>query len=189
MALIARNSGGGSYEPVPVGVVQAVCCIVCDIGTQEGSYQGKPVSHHQCIIAWEIDAIMSQGEYEGKRFMVSKFYTLSLHEKATLRKDLESWRGKAFTDEELDGFDVEKLIGANCMLNIVEYKKLDGSVGQKISAIMPMIKSMNKMQPITTTTPQWMIDKRNESIEAREGSNQPRQPGDEQEAPQEDLPF
>lgn len=188
MALIAKSSGG-SYEPAPTGVIQAVCALVEDIGTHEGSYQGKPISRHQCIICWEIDALMSQGEYEGKRFMVSKFYTVSLHEKSSLRKDLESWRGKAFNDEELAGFDVEKLIGVNCMLNIVEYKKLDGSSGQKISAIMPKIKNLPQMQPITTTCPQWIIDKRNESVEAKEGNFQQQGEFAPQQQPEEDLPF
>lgn len=167
MAVLAKSSGK-TYEPIPVGVVQAVCSHVVDIGTHEGSYQGKPVTRHQVVVCWEIDALMSQGEYNGKRFMMSKFYTLSLNEKASLRKDLESWRGKAFTDDELNGFDVEKLIGANCMLNVVEYKKQDGSIGQKIGAIMPAIKNLIPMKQENTVVPQWILDKRAESIEAKD---------------------
>ncbi len=32
---------------------------------------------------------------------------------------LESWRGRAFTPVELDAFDVSKLVGVNCLLNVV----------------------------------------------------------------------
>ena len=43
----------------------------------------------------------------------------TLGKKATLRKLLEGWRGKAFTDEELkDGFDLSKLVGLGCQLVI-----------------------------------------------------------------------
>jgi glutamate mutase epsilon subunit len=42
-----------------------------------------------------------------------------MYEKANLRKILTSWRGKAFTEEEARAFDITKLLGATCMLNIV----------------------------------------------------------------------
>ena len=48
-------------------------------------------------------------ETHGRRFDVARVYTLCLHERAALRKDLESWRGRKFTEQELDGFDLEKL--------------------------------------------------------------------------------
>jgi hypothetical protein len=167
MPIIARNNGK-AYEPLPIGVVQAVCAFVEDIGTHETTFQGKPIQKHQVVVCWEINAQMTNGEYAGKRFMVSKFYTLSLNEKANLRKDLENWRGKAFTEEELAGFDVERLKGINCMLNIVEYKKLDGTTSQRPSAIMPCIKGLEKMIPENTTVPAWIDEMRNNSLEAHE---------------------
>jgi hypothetical protein len=54
---------------------------------------------------------------------VSKKYTLSLGKKANLRSDLESWRGKAFTPEDLKGFDIGQLLGAACMVTIKHDKK------------------------------------------------------------------
>ena len=49
---------------------------------------------------------------------ISKTYTASLNENATLYKDLVTWRGKSFTKEELDGFDLDKMIGAPANLEI-----------------------------------------------------------------------
>ena len=43
---------------------------------------------------------------DGKPFTMSKSWFLSMHEKATLRKDLESWRGRPFSLEEESSFDV-----------------------------------------------------------------------------------
>ena len=165
MAIIAVGSNSKDFEPMPIGNHQAVCAFVEDIGTHESSYQGKPVKNHQIVVCWELNEKMTEGDNAGKPFMISKFYTLSLHEKANLRKDLESWRGRAFTDIELDGFDVEKLIGANCLLNIIEHTKQDGSKFAKVSSISPIIKDMVKIQPINKITPEWIDKKRSQSLE------------------------
>jgi hypothetical protein len=47
--------------------------------------------------------------------VISKEFTLSMHEKSTLRQFLESWRGKAFTEKEALSFDVTALIGKPCL--------------------------------------------------------------------------
>lgn len=168
MALMVTGESNKSYEPIPLGPQQAVCAFVEDIGTHEGSYQGKPIARRQVVICWELAETMTQGEGAGKPFLVSKFYTLSLNEKATLRHDLNAWRGRDFTEEELKGFDLESIIGVNCMLNMVEHKKQDGSVTQKIGSIMPPMKNMQKIIPVNTKPPAWIQKKREESIEHRE---------------------
>jgi hypothetical protein len=165
MPIVAKSNGGGNYEPAPTGLQQAVCVFVEDIGTHTGSYQGKPIQSHQIVICWELAEKMTQGENIGKPFMLSKFYTLSLNEKANLRKDLEAWRGRSFTDEELKGFDLEKLIGINCMVNIVEHTKQDGRTGQKIGSIAPKMKALPDIQKINQKPPAWIDEKRKESIE------------------------
>jgi hypothetical protein len=166
MAIIAKTSGGGDFEPLPLGVTQAVCVFVEDIGTHESNFSGQVLQKHQIVICWELAEKMA----DGRPFMISKFYTLSLHEKATLRKDLENWRGKPFTEAELAGFDVETLRGVNCMLNIVEHKKQDGTLTQKIGSIMPMIKGMAKISPVNTEPPAWIAKRRAESLEAQDGA-------------------
>lgn len=174
MALIVKDNGGKDFELVPAGNHQAVCVFVEDIGTHEGTYQGVPNNRHQIVVCWELVEKMTKGENAGKPFMVSKFYTFSLGEKANLRKDLEAWRGVAFTEDDLkNGFDIEKLKGANCLLNVIHYKKQDGNTGSKIQSISPIIKGMTKITPINTVPPEWIAKKRAESIEARENSSVP----------------
>lgn len=167
MALIAKSTGE-SFELAPTGNQQAVCAFVCDIGTHKSTYQGKELERHQVVVCWELAEKMTKGEYAGKPFMLSKFYTLSLNEKASLRHDLDAWRGIAFTPEELKGFDLEKIIGANCLLNIIESDRQDGSKGRKIASISPLIKGMPKLTTINTTPPAWIAEKRAQSIEALE---------------------
>lgn len=186
MAIIAKSEG--SFEQPPTGMIQAVCVFVHDIGTQVSEYQGKPNVAHKIIVSWELAEKMTEGDYAGKPFMVSKYYTLSLNEKANLRKDLESWRGVKFTEEELDGFDVEKLVGANCFLNLVKNAK-DKVV---ISAITQLPKGTPKLIPVNTTPSEkfmeWIGKERAKSLEARE--SQPNHAvAPESGEQKDDLPF
>lgn len=141
MAIIATaGDGGQTFTPAPVGVHQAVCVDVIDKGIVEVTYQGKTKKQHKISVAWQID----ERRDDGKPYLVYKRYTLSLNEKATLRKDLESWRGRAFTREEEMGFDVETVLGANCQIN-VQHNTVGDKTYANVVSIMPLGKSMGKM--------------------------------------------
>lgn len=132
-----KDNGGGDFEQAPIGTHVARCIKIIDIGTQKSEYQGKVNIRRQVIIGWELpNELMTDGEYAGKPFAVSRFYTASLSEKANLRADLESWRGRAFTKEELGGFSARKILGASCMLSLIQNDK--GKV--KISGVMALPK-------------------------------------------------
>src|SRR5689334_6354597 len=137
MAIMASAKGGQDFAPAPAGTHAAVCCDVIDLGMLEVTFGGKTKSQHKVNIVWQIEELRD----DGKPFNVRKRYTLSLHEKASLRKDLESWRGKAFTAEELAGFDLEALIGVGCMLNIIHKEREDGGTPwANVTAIMKLVK-------------------------------------------------
>lgn len=171
-----------TYEPIPTGMQQAVCAMVCDIGTHEGTYEGRPNIRHQIVIIWELE----EKNAEGRPFQASKFYTLSLGEKANLRKDLESWRGQKFTADELKGFDLERLIGINCFLNVVEH---EGKT--KIAAITPLAKNMPKIKQSPMVEPEWVGKMRSKSVEvngkAGPGTGSPHSGPPQAEL--DDLPF
>jgi hypothetical protein len=117
--MLLKSDGGKEFEQPPAGNHIARCYQVIDLGTQAGEYQGKPNEQRKVSIRWELcNELMTDGEMAGKPFSVGKIYTASLSEKATLRHHLESWRGKAFTDAELMGFDSAKLLGVPCMVNV-----------------------------------------------------------------------
>ncbi len=139
MAIIATagGNGGDDFQPAPAGTYRAVCVDVIDKGIVEVTYQGKTKRQHKVSVAWLID----EKRDDGKPYLVFKRYTLSLNEKATLRKDLESWRGKAFTRDEEMGFDVEAVLGANCLLNVQHQKKGDKTYANVVS-VMPLMKGM-----------------------------------------------
>ena len=97
---------------------------IIDIGTQKSEFQGKVNIRRQCIIGFELPSeLMTEGEYAGKPFTVSRFYTASLGEKANLRKDLANWRGRDFTEQELEGFDSKNILDKCCMVSLTENDK------------------------------------------------------------------
>ncbi len=146
MAFIATKPES-NYTPPPEGMHIARCYRLIDLGTQPKSYQGQAKGEARKIMAsWEI--LGDERMPDGKPFTISKSWFLSMHEKASLRKDLESWRGKSFTTEEEHSFDVAKLLGAYCLLNIVQEPGADGSPYTKIKAITPLIKGMPKPEPV-----------------------------------------
>jgi len=140
MAILAKDEGG-TFIPAPEGQFQAVCCDVVDMGNVQTTWEGKTRSVHKIRIVFQLDEL---GD-DNKPFMVSQWLTLSLGEKANLRKFLESWRGKKFTGDELrDGFDVEKLVAANALLQVVHNAK-----GEKVYAnIQSIMKAPKGAQPM-----------------------------------------
>ena len=150
MGLIAKE--GSNVIPVSEGVYQAICQSIYDLGTQFSEKFGKSV--HQCIVIWEIPEERIEIQRDDKTLdlprVVSKKYTMSLNEKANLRKDLQSWRGKTFTPEELVGFDITKLLGVNCMIQII-HTKTDSKTYANIASITPLYKGIEKKQPENPT--------------------------------------
>ncbi len=142
MAIYAKASGGTKYQPAPEGTHAAVCVDVVDLGMLKVSFGGKEKEQHKVRIVWQID----EDRDDGKPFQVQRRYTLSLHEKAALRKDLEAWRGRVFTDAELEGFDVETLLSVPCLLSVVHNTR-DGDTYANINRIMRLPKAMEAPRP------------------------------------------
>lgn len=141
MPIIATAGDSKSYTPAPEGTHQAVCVDVIDIGMKPNPFKDG-AQQHKIDIAWQID----ERRDDGKRYVLYKRYTLSLNDKATLRHDLESWRGRPFTETELRGFDVETIIGVNCLINVQHKKAADGSkTFANVVSVMPLIKGMSRI--------------------------------------------
>jgi hypothetical protein len=119
MGRYASDNGGGSFTPAPLGTHVARCFRIVDLGTQHGEYKGQPTRRSQILVSWELPDELIEIEGEQRPITTSRFYTNSLGEKANLRKDLESWRGRSFTDDELQKFDLESILGKPCLLTIV----------------------------------------------------------------------
>lgn len=134
-SLIAKSSSS-DFEIAPAGPVAARCIDVVDLGLVVSEFYGT--TSHKIEIYW---VTTHAKEDLSAQLTVRKRYTLSLHEKANLAKDLKSWRGKPFTAKEAEGFDVEKLIGAPCMVNVV-HNETNNATYANVDSVMPLPKGM-----------------------------------------------
>jgi hypothetical protein len=166
MSLVVSDKGGSDYEPIPAGTHHAVCYRIWDLGTQDG---GKFDPRRQILIAWELPDQRIEVDGDDLPKSLSRRFTHSLHKKSALRPFLEMWRGRAFTEQEAQGFDLENLIGANCMLQVM-HKENNGKTFANVMAAMPLMKGFEKLDPenetlcwsledrtsIPSVTPEWV---------------------------------
>lgn len=129
---------GTSFTPAPADTHVAVCVDFADLGTYDDVWQGETKRSPKCRLVFEIDATRPE---DGKRYIVSTMMTASLSEKANLRKFLNQWRGRPFADEELKGFDTERLIGAPALLSVIHKVKGDKTYAN-ISSAVPLPRAM-----------------------------------------------
>jgi len=144
----AESKGAGSFTPVPTGMHLARCFRIVDLGTQKSSWQGKEKLTRKILMQFEIHSEDASGNplltEKGEPLSISKRYTLSLNENAILCKDLESWRGAAFTPSERNGFNLEKLLGFWAMLNVTKSTGNDGKEYTNIETINPVPQQIKK---------------------------------------------
>lgn len=154
MAFIATDSGGGgNFKRVPAGAYIGRCYSLIDLGTQLTSGQYGEKLQHKIQIGWELFGEDEQGnqltvDVDGKEMpmTIKKSYTVSLHEKAGLRKDLAAWRGRDFTDEEAKAFDVSKLLGAYCMVNVTTSES-NGKTYSNVAGLTPLPGALKNAKP------------------------------------------
>lgn len=111
------------YKKVPPGDHAAICYMVVMLGLQndprfgvkEKLYIGFQVPKQR--VEYDKD-----GEHVNKPMSIGMYLTASLSTKAHLYHYLTAWRGKPFTKEELDGFDLFKLLGAPCLITVSHNK-------------------------------------------------------------------
>lgn len=131
-----------NFEPISEGVHTAVCDKIIDLGEQVGAEKFGSKICHQYYIGWQIADDGPDIRYTGK------IYNLSKDKKATLRKDLEAWQGKAFAEGE--DFDSDVLLGKGCQLQIAHVTGDDGKVRDRVQGIMALPKGVQIEPPAET---------------------------------------
>jgi len=132
------NQGGGSFEICPAGTYAARCYQIIDLGHQTVEWQGTAKVVPKVRVTWEVNEQMS----DGRPYSISKEYTASIGPKSNLSKDLEAWRGRPFTEDELRAFSLENVLGAPCMIGIAHVQKGEKTFAN-INSIMALPKGMS----------------------------------------------
>lgn len=139
MEFIAKSEGNTSIPKLENGVYTAISSMMIDIGAQKSVLDNN--IRRKFIMVWNVVGEFIEVNKEKLPRVMSKEYTLSLNEKSNLRKDLQAWRGQAFTEEELQGFDILNVMNKPCQLQIINEEK-NGKTYNNISAIMAIPKGM-----------------------------------------------
>jgi len=101
-------------ESLPaVGSHVARCCQIIDLGRQWDAR--RKASRPMVLIGWELPLSSAAGTPPP---IVQRRYAKSLDENSNLLDDLNSWRGREFTAEEYDGFDLQKIAGETCLITV-----------------------------------------------------------------------
>ena len=128
MGLFAK-APKGDFEPAPVGLHNAVCVDVVDLGLKDTQFGPK----HKLRIVFQLDATLGNG----KRALVNGQFTLSSSEKSTLRQFVEAWRGRSFASRrEFEMFNEEKLVGQSAMVSVIHRAKGD-DIYANINGVFP----------------------------------------------------
>lgn len=209
MAIYATNSAT-KRELIPAGNYIGRCYQMIHIGTVTEFYQGEPKTLNKVRIGWELptEKRVFKEENGEQPLVISKEFTLSMNEKSNLRKMLASWRGKDFSEDEIKKFDITKLLGVPCMINIIHKPKASDPtvVYEQIATISPVPKGLavpgqenknivlsydNFDQALFDSLPDFIKDKMKGSIEfaAMQQPNHVAQNGHDTNDDLNDLPF
>lgn len=107
------GGGGGNREKCPAGAKVAVVAAIIDLGTQHSEFQNEAKWVRQVYVVWELPTTKTTG---GASHLIASKATLSLNEKATLRKWAEAITGNKIADGAQ--FDVSALLGMPCIVNV-----------------------------------------------------------------------
>ena len=171
MPIIAKGTNSDNFEIAPTGLQNALCVFAEDIGTHSNEYKGesKPKLTHKVVIVFQLEALITEGKFAGQPFLLSIKENLSIDTRANLTAFLESWRGRAFSDEQREqGFDVEKLINVPCTLSVIHKDKVRGGKKAVINMIVPKQPTAKTLEKIATKPPAWIQNEREKSLEYQE---------------------
>ena len=148
MSMIAKDGGNVSIEKLENGVYTAISSMIIDLGLQVSEKFDK--TQRKMMILWNVLGEEVKINEEKLPRTMSKEYSFSLGEKSNLRKDLQAWRGKTFTQEELKGFNVLNVLNKACQLQII-LEERNGKKYNNIASIMALPKG-TQITPLEKTS-------------------------------------
>lgn len=140
----ATNNGGTDFKPIDAGNYPARCYSMIHIGHVKETILGKEKILNKVRVTWELPTELKVFKPENgeQPHVISKEFNLSMNEKATLRKFLEGWRGKGFSDDEAKSFDITKLLGIPCLLSVIHKTNTAGKIYAEISSVSAVPKGI-----------------------------------------------
>lgn len=179
------------YAPCPEGSFAAACVDVIDLGEKVEQFEGNPEKLvRKVALVYRTAEVNDSGE----PCDVSKEFTLSMHERAGLRKHLEAWRGKPYSEDAIQqGVPLHKLVGQPAFLGIGHKTSKKGRTYAVIMSVMKVPNGMTIPPAKDYTRPDFWEERKAEyakgASEYRSSINAPRAKADDGFADESSLPF
>lgn len=122
------------------------CVDVINLGEKLEQYPDTPAKVvEKCALVFRTGEQNDAGEY----IDLSREFTISMHERSGLRKFLEQWRGKPYTEDEIKkaGVPLHKLTGQYGLLTVAHKTSGNGKTYANIAACVGVPKQMQSNLP------------------------------------------
>jgi hypothetical protein len=139
MPLKLKDAKKGSGTLAPAGSHPARCFQIIDMGTHTDDGAFGVQTNRKIRFSWELpDELHVFDEKKGPQpFSVHRMVNFVIAPRSNFQKMLESWRGRAFTEEELENFEIKKVLGATCMITVVHTVKT-GATYANVDSVVPL---------------------------------------------------
>ena len=130
----------GNFTLAPSGNHAAICISVVVIGTVPTKYKGHDKMQKIVRLGFELPNkrhVFNESKGE-EPFVVYKEYSLSMGDNSNLKKMIDSWRGEKLTKEEAKKFNIVKLLGCECMCNVVVKTSESSKQYNDIATVSPI---------------------------------------------------
>ena len=137
---ITAKGSDAKFTPHPEGQYVGQCVDTIDLGDKVETFPGTPDKlSHKCALVFRTGEKNGLGEY----IDVAREFTVSMGEKANLRKFLEQWRGKPYTASQVEeGVPLHKLTGQPALLTIAHKTSAKDRKYANITACVGIPKQM-----------------------------------------------
>ncbi len=139
--VITAKGSDKKFTPHNEGQFVGVCVDTIDLGDNVETFAGQPPKlAHKCAIVFLTG---ERNESNGEYIDIAREFSVSMNEKASLRKFLEQWRGKAYTPEQVEaGVPLHKLTNQPGLLTVSHKTSGQGRTYANITACVGVPKQM-----------------------------------------------
>lgn len=143
---ITAKGNDAKFRPHPDGQFVAQCVDAIDLGEKVEDYPGTPEKlAHKCALVFRTG---EKNDETGDLIDIAQEFTVSMGEKANLRKALESWRGKPYSEAQItEGVPLHKLDGNWALIAVAHKQSGKGRTYAFIQSIVGVPSAMRQALP------------------------------------------
>lgn len=138
--------GESKFKPHPAGQFVALCVDTIDLGEKLDSGPNFPDKlSPKCVLVFRTG---EKNAESGEPVDAAQEYTVSMSEKANLRKALESWRGQPYNEGQVnDGVPLHKLTGQWALITVAHKTSAKGRTYAFVQSIVG-VPAMLRERPV-----------------------------------------